>query len=40
MHTGIEVKDKILKFDGRPFFIEELRNEIQNRLNEIERTKK
>ena len=40
MHTGIEVKDKILKFDGRPFFTEELRNEIQNRLNEIERTKK
>ena len=40
MHTGIEVKDKILKFDGRPFFIEELRNEIQNRLNEIERIKK
>lgn len=32
MHTNLEIGDKILKFDGRPFFVEELRNEILNRL--------
>jgi 2-oxoglutarate ferredoxin oxidoreductase subunit alpha len=23
-HTGIEIKEKILKYDGRPFFPEEI----------------
>lgn len=30
--TGIEIKDKLLKFDGRPFFVEELENEISKRV--------
>jgi len=32
IHTNLEISDKILKFDGRPFFVEELRDEISKRL--------
>jgi 2-oxoglutarate ferredoxin oxidoreductase subunit alpha len=30
--TGIEISDKLLKYDGRPFFIEELQSEFLKRL--------
>ena len=36
MHTQIDIKDKLLKYDGRPFFVEELRAEISKRINTIE----
>ena len=32
VQTGIEIKDKLLKSDGRPFFVEELEDEIIKRL--------
>lgn len=31
-HTGIEISDKILKIDGRPFFVEEVKDAIEERL--------
>ena len=31
-HTGIDITDKILKFDGRPFFVEEITEIINERL--------
>jgi 2-oxoglutarate ferredoxin oxidoreductase subunit alpha len=31
-HTGIDINDKILKFDGRPFFVEEVIDIINERL--------
>lgn len=30
--TGIEIKDKILRYDGRPFLCDELRKEIRERI--------
>jgi len=30
--TGIEIKNKILKFDGRPFLSDELKEEIKKRM--------
>ena len=30
--TGIEIKDKILKYDGRPFCCDELKKEFIRRL--------
>jgi len=30
--TGIEIKDKILKYDGRPFCCDELKKELTRRL--------
>jgi len=30
--TGFEITDKLLKFDGRPFFVEEIEDEIIKRL--------
>lgn len=30
--TGVEIKEKILRFDGRPFLADELREEIRGRL--------
>ncbi|MFS8130566.1 MAG: 2-oxoacid:acceptor oxidoreductase subunit alpha, partial [Candidatus Dojkabacteria bacterium] len=30
METGIEIKNKILKWDGRPFFLEELKEKIDS----------
>jgi 2-oxoglutarate ferredoxin oxidoreductase subunit alpha len=31
--TGIEIKDKILKYDGRPFFSDKLNEKIKEILN-------
>jgi len=31
--TGISIKDRILKYDGRPFYLDELKNKILNLLN-------
>lgn len=39
MHTQIDIKDKLLKYDGRPFFVEELRTEISKRMSNIEGSK-
>jgi 2-oxoglutarate ferredoxin oxidoreductase subunit alpha len=33
--TGIEIKDKILKYDGRPFFIDELAKAISEQLSAV-----
>jgi len=33
--TGIEIKNKWLKFDGRPFYVEELEDKISNLLKEL-----
>jgi len=32
-HTGIIIEDKVLKYDGRPFFVEEVINIIKTRLS-------
>ncbi|PJE60027.1 MAG: 2-oxoacid:acceptor oxidoreductase subunit alpha [Candidatus Portnoybacteria bacterium CG10_big_fil_rev_8_21_14_0_10_44_7] len=33
--TGIEIKDKLLKYDGRPFFVEEIINKINCVLKDL-----
>ena len=30
--TGIEIKDKLLKYDGRPFFVEEISKKVKDVL--------
>jgi 2-oxoglutarate ferredoxin oxidoreductase subunit alpha len=37
--TGIDIKDKVLKYDGRPFFVEEVQDVITSRLNGKEAVK-
>jgi len=32
METGIEIKEKILKYDGHPFSVEEMKREIEKRI--------
>jgi 2-oxoglutarate ferredoxin oxidoreductase subunit alpha len=32
-NTGLDIKDKLLKYDGRPFFVEDLILEINKRLD-------
>lgn len=32
MQTNLEVADRVLKYDGRPFFVEDLKSEISKRL--------
>jgi 2-oxoglutarate/2-oxoacid ferredoxin oxidoreductase subunit alpha len=39
MELGLDIKDKILKYDGRPFFYDELLSQLQDRLiNDAERS--
>ena len=33
--TGIDIKDKILKYDGRPFFYDELQKAIQEKIESL-----
>jgi 2-oxoglutarate ferredoxin oxidoreductase subunit alpha len=37
--TGIDIKDKVLKYDGRPFFVEDVQDLIVSRLNGKETSK-
>ena len=33
VQTGLDIEDKVLKYDGRPFFVEEVKEIIESRLN-------
>jgi hypothetical protein len=32
METGIEIKEKILKYDGHPFSVEEIQKELGKKI--------